>query len=52
MAGQSSFMTVEAARRAQDRIQVPGTHAQTHGGKKQGKVNAAPKGTTTGRSGK
>lgn len=48
MAGQSSFMTVEAARRAQDRIQVGGTHAQTHGGKKQGKKDAAPKGTTKG----
>ena len=49
MAGQSSFMTVEAARRAMDRIQVSGSHAQTHGGKKQGKPNAAPKGTSGGK---
>lgn len=49
MAGQSSFMTVEAARSAQDRIQVGGSHAQTHGGSKSGKKNAAPKGTTEGK---
>jgi len=52
MAGQSSFMSVEAARAAQNRIQVPGSHAQTHGGGKSGKTNAAPKGTTVGKRGR